>query len=117
MKKISSVAVVIALVCSEANAFTGTELYRSCQRGPADLSCVAYVRGFVDGMVIGKVVGLTVGLTKLPMFCPPNDGILLEQGRLIVEKFLRDHPERLHEQASFLAANALLDAFPCQNSN
>src|SRR4051812_24617196 len=100
MKKISSVAVVIALACSEANAFTGTELYRSCQ-SPTDLSCTAYVRGFVDGMVIGKVVGLT----KLPMFCPPNDGILLEQGRLIVEKFLRDHPEKLHEQASFLAAN------------
>jgi hypothetical protein len=113
MKKIFSVAVLTALVCSEANAFTGTELYRSCQKGAADLSCVAYVRGFVDGMVIGKVFGLI----KPAMFCPPNDGILLEQGRLIVEKFLTDHPERLHEKASFLAAAALLEAFPCQNSN
>jgi hypothetical protein len=106
----------LALFASQATAQTGTQLFQSCldkNRGASDVMCIYYVSGFVDGMLLGKVVGDQAS----GMFCPPTEGISTFQARLIIEKYLINHPEKLHEKAGYLAAEALMDAFQCKKSN
>jgi hypothetical protein len=76
----------------------------------ADVVCTGYVRGFIDGVLFGYVIG-----TKSPnLLCPPKAGISAVQGRLIVKKYLKEHPETLHEDAGSLVATAFVDAFRCR---
>jgi Rap1a immunity proteins len=109
------VAVILASSMAPAVAVTGTQLYESCQgkaRGAAlDLSCAAYVRGLVEGLQLGRHLGMHAP----KLYCPPKDGLDPQQARLIIEKYLRDHPERLHENSSFLGMDALMGAFPCKD--
>lgn len=73
-----------------------------------DLICGFYVRGFIDGLMIG------MSAQRLgPVICPPNEGISADQGRLIAEKYLRDHPEELHLEAGLELGKAFTIAFPC----
>jgi Rap1a immunity proteins len=95
-----------------AHALTGTQLYQECldkSKGFQDLACLSYVRGFVDGMFMGGAVAAQFA----GQYCPPKDGIDAIQARLIIEKYLRDHPENLHIEVGLLAGTALMAAFPC----
>jgi len=107
------VAVIFSLAASEAHALKGAELYELCissDKGSfQDLSCLSYVRGFVDGIIMGKAAG-ELG----SRFCAPAGGISAQQGRLIAEKYLRDHPEALHNEAGSLLGVAFAQAFPCR---
>jgi hypothetical protein len=47
------------------------------------------------------------------MTCIPSEVNQAQLARILV-KWLRDHPERLHEQDFLLTFNALHEAFPCQ---
>ena len=115
MKRTSAAFVVgfaAASAITDARALSGTELYKACRQrdlSAGGISCIAYVRGFVDGMTLGHVMGKTAPT----LYCPPRDGIAADQGRIIVKKYLRDHPESLHLEAGNLAANALTEAFSC----
>jgi hypothetical protein len=40
-------------------------------------------------------------------------GVSTGQGARVVIKYLRDHPEQLHEDGPILTFNALIAAFPC----
>jgi hypothetical protein len=51
------------------------------------------------------------------LLCPPKEGIAVDQARLVIDKYFREHPEKLHEEAGFLAAEAFMAAFPCRKSN
>lgn len=52
-------------------------------------------------------------VSKSPdMTCIPNEVNLAQMARILV-KWLRDHPERLHESAIILTLDAFHDAFPC----
>ena len=109
---VAATAGALALsACGPANALTGTELYRNCTEGKQSIGsamCLAYVRGFAEGIVFGNELG------KLPRaFCPPTAGLHVDQARLIIEKFLRDNPDKLHNEAVFLAGQALMEAFGC----
>ena len=52
-----------------------------------------------------------------PLFLPPQvclpEGLSSGQLLLVIVKFLRDHPERLHEARGFLALEAAKASFPC----
>jgi hypothetical protein len=102
---------------SDVQALTGTQLYQECLdkgNGMSEVACLAYVRGFVDGMFMGT----TVTKKFAGQYCPPKEGTDAIQARLIVEKYLREHPESLHVEAGLLVGTALLGAFPCaKNSN
>jgi hypothetical protein len=63
--------------------------------------CAGYMRGWVDG---------SVGIAPL---CVPYEASSAEQITRIVVKYLREHPERLHEHPNFLMLSALHEAFPC----
>jgi hypothetical protein len=67
----------------------------------------SYRSGYFDGYVQG-VADASVGM----LWCsPPN----VKAGQLskIVAKYLRAHPELLHNGAEKLVINALQEAFPC----
>jgi|ERR1700730_3780606 hypothetical protein len=104
---ISIVGAVGIFASTNANALTGLNLYQSCQeksQSALDFACIAYVHGFLDGIAFGRGIGM-----KAPkVYCPPKAGISVDQGRLIIEKYLRNHPEKLHTEAGELAFSALV---------
>jgi hypothetical protein len=46
------------------------------------------------------------------MTCIPTEVRIAQMARILV-KWLRDHPERLHERISILTVDAFHDAFAC----
>jgi hypothetical protein len=110
-------ALFLVIAISESYALTGAELYQFCTQARDSsgyLSCNAYVRGFADGIFLADIMA-----GKGKRLCTPVAGSAIEhtQARLIIEKYLRNHPEFLHEQAGYLAALALYDAFECKNGD
>jgi hypothetical protein len=88
-----------------AQAFTGTQLYSFCdsdKNSLGDIACNAYVRGFTDGLLTGQAVPYR-----------PERQMELIQARLLILKFMRDHPEMLDQDASFVAGMAVNGIFPC----
>jgi hypothetical protein len=69
------------------------------------------VENFTEGIIIGKKLP-EAGLT----FCPPKDLTVL-QARLIIEKWMREHPKALNESAKNVSMAAMLTAYPCQPKN
>jgi|ERR1035438_4150642 hypothetical protein len=47
--------------------------------------------------------------------CIPDNAALLQLGRVLI-KWLREHPERLHELKSVLTMAAFTDSFPCEQT-
>jgi hypothetical protein len=58
--------------------------------------------------------GFISGTVQKSICLPPN--ITAGQARLITEKFMREHPEELHEGAPTLTARALYIAYACKRS-
>jgi len=105
--------VFATLTVTKSHALPGTELYRSChskEGSVGDFACVAYIHGFLDGLITGRMAGKQ----NPAILCPPKDGISVDQSRLIVEKYMRDHPDELNKETGLVAASAMLDAFPCR---
>ena len=77
-----------------------------------EFACLSYLAGFIEfaGAMIGSGFSRRELQDKL-LGCMP-DNISIEQLRLAVIKYLREHPERLHLSFSQLAAEALRRAFP-----
>jgi hypothetical protein len=99
-----------------ASALDAIELYRSCHstaRSMGDFGCIAYIHGFLDGMAAGHAAAEILQ----GKFCPPKEGVSVDQGRLIVEKYMRDHPGQLNREAGLIVASAMYDAFSCRTSN
>jgi hypothetical protein len=51
---------------------------------------------------------------SLLQFCVPNPGIPVIQAVRIVVKYLKEHPEQLHDDGMGLTIAALKDSFPCK---
>jgi Ssp1 endopeptidase immunity protein Rap1a len=71
-----------------------------------------YLQGFVAGIEAGD----GSKLRDKRIWCFP-EGATVNQGRLIVEKHMRDYPQTLHQDAAMIVAAALMFAFPCRDSN
>ena len=108
-------AVILAgfLICeplAAAEHLSAQKLYERCSdhSGSAeDATCTAWIMGFADGLAMGQAG---------KAWCFPEGGTV-GQARLVIEKFLRDHPEVLHLPAVAVAGGALMAAFPCPTSN
>lgn len=100
-----------------ASAFSGAELLQACAEKAdtaGDLTCNAYLRGFIQGMTVGIALKEQAKMA----YCPPQkEAIQIAQGRLIAEKYFRSNPEKLHIDASLLLGLAFVEAFPCRTSN
>jgi len=114
----STIIVAIFLGTSSAKAldFDGSALYQICSdhnpNSAANVACNYYVRGIIEGMLMGTLTERNAKGT----YCPP-DGLSQIQGRLIVEKYMRDNPLALSQQPAGIILDALLASFPCKRSN
>ena len=105
-------ALLASLPFECANALTGTQLYELCagnSGSTGNTACLAYARGFSEGFLLGTAFTPNI-------YCAPDDGVSAEQARLIIQKYLRDHPEELHKEALYLAGNAMMAAFRCKKN-
>jgi len=122
-------AVSTLLFASVVPAFgktTGDDVLDSCQT-----AIQAYDSGgglhFAYGWCTGWVAAATA-LTKLHnesagftekkpsllQFCAPDPDIPVIQAVRVVVKYLKEHPEQLHEDGMGLTIAALKDSFPCK---
>jgi hypothetical protein len=113
MKKTRIITTAILLgtvISSNASAnfdnVSGASLKRICTSFldvPANMS---------DGMCIGYVVGIMSVMDYMNVLCMPEKSSHA-QATLVVQKYLSDHPEKLHANAEELVFDALHEAFPC----
>lgn len=122
MKILKALLVTILLsplTVSASNIGTGMELLeiiKSYENGKStntetpdalkNLYKYMYYFGYGKGLIIGD---------NARTICNP-EGVTGEQYMLIVEKYLKDHPEELHESAYLLIDIALMEAFPCEDT-
>jgi Ssp1 endopeptidase immunity protein Rap1a len=93
--------------------------------------CAGYLQGTQDvyeltlvHLATFSMAGLTFdGPEKLRQYaakslrgpCFPDNAPILQLARVLV-KWLREHPERLHEYKNILTTDAFNDAFPCKEA-
>ena len=78
--------------------------------------CISFTQGFFDGlqaMLLQNIALRSKGLK--PVACTEQAHVPLSQMVRILEKFLRDNPQILHEKARVLATAAFSEAFPCKD--
>jgi hypothetical protein len=74
------------------------------RRGADGLRCMTFMFGFISGLSYaadGKVL------------CVPDD-LTAGQSALIVQKWMRDHPEELNRSMGIVAGRALSAAYACK---
>jgi hypothetical protein len=90
--------------------------------------CYGYIEGVADSLEVHGLIewgnrqsriargDLTEAArdasARPPIFCSPAGGTYGQYVKVVL-KFLRDHPERLHEHRRNLVEDALQNAFPC----
>jgi Rap1a immunity proteins len=89
-------------------AATGMDLQQWCSAGNDGsidgTKCFIYMLGFINGLSLaadGKV------------WCLPGN-LTVGQSMLIVQKWMRDNPEELHQRAGIIAERAMLNAYACK---
>jgi hypothetical protein len=92
------------------SVITGNFLIESCQ-----IAIDASAQNVYDGWRSGVCNGLVTGIMYAsPTVCHDPD-VTLGQAMRVLEKYLQDHPEKLHLSGSALTDEALTQAFPCKH--
>jgi hypothetical protein len=112
-------ATAMAMACLPASAeqtvgswvrafYSGNDLWAQCSGNSDYLSglCRGYVTGIADAMT--NVAGIYGRRACIPM--PVTVGQTVD----VVKQYLGQHPEQRHYTASYLVAQALAEAFPCE---
>jgi len=76
------------------------------------MTCSGYLQGVID-LNAGYRTHAGASETVRPLFCIPANGLEIGQAARVVARFLRNHPERLTQDAIALTVDALRDSFPC----
>jgi hypothetical protein len=87
---------------------TAADLQRQCAKSGQEQGCSAYALGFAEGMTAANKGAVTI--------CVPK-GVNARELRLVMDKYFKDHPERLHEKVSVVLGAAFAAAYPCQKAN
>lgn len=116
-----------AAVAQDTPLINGAAFQKMCNgdQGPSgETACLFYVVGIGNGLEYGSMFAVAAieGYQGFDVTYPRSQQLLgicvpgtatNEQIVLVVEKFLADHPERLHEDIKMLVPSALREAFPC----
>jgi len=135
MRQILLVSIVISmttmlLYAQEQYTYKdGNQLLRQCDTGTSEdksrmssdqssdyAFCAGYVAGAMDAnnTFLNSMQAAKKEVHLQPMYCLPQNGIEIGQAVRITVKWLRDHPEKLHQDGVNLVWRALSDAFPCK---
>ena len=81
-----------------------------------DVSCMLYVQGTILGWKAGMIMGSRDEMADKNngRICISENSIATEWAS-IVTKYLKSHPEKLHQPATFMVIMAMEEAFPCKN--
>jgi len=80
--------------------------------------CIGWINSALElNHLNAEWLDMTKVKSGLIQFCTPVDGIPVIQAVRIVVKYLKNHPEQLHENGMGLTVAALKDSFPCKASN
>jgi hypothetical protein len=103
---------VIFILCKQAFAtdLTGARLLSFCQGSASKELCSIYIAGVNDGFFGAQTLAQQGRVSCIL----PIDG---HQAVMIVEKYMREHPDELHEAADILVVAALISTFPCKKPN
>lgn len=110
---IRSIAVLVVLLPSPAGAqfFNGNSLLQACTDNPVFVS--GYAAGFTDfQQMLSVAVDVDGKPYNSPRYCLPAGATAVQVKDVICSR-LEQNPAERHWQASYLAFNALHDAFPC----
>ena len=69
---------------------------------------MGYIQGLLDSYAV-----FSARDPSLNVYCMPKKGVSSAQARILIVRWLKANPERLHEQARLLVFHALSAAFPC----
>lgn len=87
-----------------ARAETGMDLYNNCGN--------AFMAGFLNRSACHTYVyGIGMYLAGRGSAC--FNGATDQQMILVVQTYMRDHPEGLNQRSDMVVARALVEAFPC----
>jgi hypothetical protein len=93
---------------------TGAELYSWCRAERADrlaIACSSYIAGVADAIATRRS---RHGARRRSLFCEPP-GITLGRERMVVIRYLAQHPEEAPGDAATLILRAFREAFPCDS--
>jgi hypothetical protein len=93
---------------AESLTLDGHKLLRNCEITVTAKR--AWCSGYLYGMLDMQSLDVTVPLSA-PLCIP--QGVTTEQGRRVLVKYLRAHPDELHNRANVLTYHAFKEAFPC----
>jgi hypothetical protein len=107
MKRIAFAAMVVAATTMAAHAQTGMDLHRQCGNGlTAGFLNRDYCHSYITGIVNGAV---TSGSHTICL----SQGVTDTQSVMIVQNYMRAHPEQLNQPAPIIIQQAMSEAFPC----
>ncbi len=104
----------------DVKAFTsGEDLLKFCEKKPNSIdgvACHLYIKGVVEGFPIGELQRFMhmTGNYFASELCIP-EGVSVNQLTLIVVKYLKNYPEKLHKPPANLVINSVTETFPCRN--
>jgi len=93
--------------CSSAVKLLDNEKLSNSEMQDAEW-CLGYVEGIADGI---EIVSETSKSARL--YCMAED-VTTGQGVRVFVKWLRDHPEKLHNSGRILVVASFVNAFPCK---
>lgn len=109
MKLLVGIAILLGISTTSHAEFNGIDLWNMCASGAKGTAvCKTWITGFQSGLYAARVAGEAGETVCLPK------GFTGNQAHLIVEKFMRDHPQLLNNSADVVAFTALSLAFPCK---
>jgi Rap1a immunity proteins len=96
---------LLAMAVSGASADTGNDLYQKCGNG--------FTAGFLNrGECHGYITGVANGLASTHAICF-GPGVTDTQVVMVVQEYMKAHPELLNQNATSIIGQALTSAFPC----
>jgi hypothetical protein len=99
---------LVALMAQRADAqalSTAGDVQSQCAKPGQEQACSAFALGFAQGVAAANNDGVKVCIPK---------GVGGRELRLVMDKYFKDHPERLHEKVSAVLGAAFAAAYPCQ---
>jgi hypothetical protein len=120
MTIIRAIVIGLALIATPAMAWTGNEMLRHCETldqsrpgqapSPAD-------DAFMQGLCLGTIFGMRFLVNATTntgyQICVP-DGVNNGQQMSVVVRYMRNHPEKLYNDFTYLVMDAFLEAWPCK---
>jgi hypothetical protein len=98
---------------------SGNSLLKACNTYLSGIDKGTQLQQLISSHSVGWCAGLVIGVSQSLYYtgkvCTPTMATQ-GQGVRVVVKYLEEHPDRLHEDGPILASDALIDAWPCEES-